>query len=198
MLRVALTGGIATGKSTVARVLRDDGIAVVDADDLARRVVAPGTPGFARVVARFGPAVVSPDGDLDRRALGALVFVDRAARRDLEGLIHPHVQQGIETFFGTVPPGSPGVAEIPLLFETGRQEAFDVVVATLCRPETQRARLAARSQLAPEAVDERLAAQWPAEDKARLADVVVWTDGALADTARQVHALAAWLRGRAR
>lgn len=192
--RVALTGGIATGKSFVAGALAAHGFAVVDADALARQAVAAGSPGLAAVVARFGRSVLDASGALDRAALGRLVFADAAARRDLEQIVHPVVQHGIEAFFAGLPPGAAGVAEIPLLFETGRQRAFDVTVVTACRPATQVARLIARDGLSAAAAAARLAAQWPIEDKARLADVVILTEGSKPATERQVERFVTWLR----
>lgn len=196
MRRIALTGGIATGKSVVARALRDAGLATVDADQLARDVVRPGTRGLAAVVARFGDGVLGPDGALDRPALARVVFADAAARRDLEQLLHPLVREGIARFFAALGPGDTGIAEIPLLYETGWVTTFDVVVVTACRPETQRARLMARDGMSEAAAAQRLAAQWPIGDKARLADAVVMTEGSMAGTRAQAARLAAWLTGR--
>lgn len=196
MVRIALTGGIATGKSVVAGELRAAGVATVDADVLARDAVAPGSAGLAAVVARFGAGVLTAEGALDRPALGRLVFADAAARRDLERLLHPLVRQGIEAFFAALPPALPGVAEVPLLYETGWVRTFDVAVVTACRAATQRARLMARDGLTAAAADQRLAAQWPIADKARLADAVVMTDGPLADTRTQARRLAGWIRDR--
>ena len=197
-MRIALTGGIATGKSVVARELHAEGIATIDADRLAHEVVRPGSAGLAAVVTRFGPGVVAPDGSLDRSALARVVFADAAARRELEGLVHPLVRQGIEAFYGALPRGVPGVAEVPLLYETGWVRTFDVAVVTACRATTQRARLMARDGLSAAAADQRLAAQWPIDDKARLADAVVMTEGSLSETRAQARRLAAWLRGRSR
>lgn len=197
-MRVALTGGIATGKSVVARALREAGLATVDADVLARDAVAPGSTGLAAVVTRFGSGIMRADGGLDRAALGALVFADAAARRDLEQIVHPRVRRGIDAFFTTLPPGAPGLAEIPLAYETGWASTFDLVVVVACRPETQRARLMARDGFAAADADRRLAAQWPIGDKVRLADAVVVTDGDMASTLTQAGRLAAWLRGRCR
>lgn len=197
-MRIALTGGIATGKSVVRRALREHGIATVDADRLARDAVAPGSAGLRAVAARFGPGVLQPDGTLNRAALGALVFADAAARSDLEQLVHPTVRLGIDRFFRGLPPGSAGVAEIPLAYETGWAWTFETVVVVACRPETQRARLALRDGLTAEQVGRRLAAQWPIEDKARVADAVVLTDGELPSTLAQAARLAAWIRGRCR
>lgn len=196
MTRIALTGGIATGKSVVARALRDAGVRTVDADQLARALVEPGTPGLAAVVDRFGPGVIAADGRLDRQAVARVVFADTAARRDLEQLLHPGVRQGIAAFFSALAPGEVGVAEVPLLYETGWVTAFDVAVVAACRRGTQRARLMARDQMTQAAAEQRLAAQWPIEDKARLADAVVVTEGPLAQTLTQAARLAGWLRGR--
>ena len=197
-MRVALTGGIATGKSAVARALREAGVATVDADVLAREAVAPGSPGLAAVVARFGTGIVRSDGTLDRAALAGVVFSDAAARRDLEHIIHPRVRQRVEAFFAALAPGTPGVAEIPLAYETGWASTFDLVVVVACRPETQRARLMARDGSPAADADRRMAAQWPIADKARLADAVVVTDGDMAGTLAQAARLADWLRGRCR
>lgn len=197
-MRVALTGGIATGKSVVAGLLRDRGFPVIDADRAARDVVAPGTPGLEEVVARFGRGVLGPDGGLDRQALGRLVFADGEARRALEALLHPRVRAVIDGFFAHLPDGAPGVAEIPLAYETGWGARFDCVVVVACRPETQRARLMARDGLTTGEAEQRLAAQWPIADKVRLADAVVLTDGDLPSTVVQTDRLARWLRGRSR
>ena len=196
MLRVALTGGIATGKSVVARVLRGAGVQTIDADQVARDVVRPGTAGLAAVADRFGAGVLTPAGELDRPALARLVFGNSEARRDLERLLHPRVREGINAFFAGLPAGAVGVAEVPLLYETGWVSAFDLAVVTACSRATQRVRLMARDQLPEAAIEQRLAAQWPIEDKARLADAVVVTEGAMAGTLAQAERLARWLRGR--
>lgn len=190
MRRLALTGGIGTGKSRVAARLRQHGVPVVDADVLAREAVAPGTPGLRAVVDRFGPGVLREDGTLDRAALAALVFPDPVARHELESLIHPIVRRLIETFFDTVPAGTPyAIAEIPLLFETGRERDFDAVIVVACAPETQLVRVMARDGLSEDAASQRIAAQWPMARKRALADYVVETDGTLAETDAQVDRL---------
>jgi dephospho-CoA kinase len=186
-VRVALTGGIATGKSVVARLLGGHGFPVIDTDQVARDVVAPGTDGLAAVAARFGTGVLRADGALDRPALGRIVFADTAARRDLEALLHPRIRRGVEAFFAALEPEAVGVAEIPLAYEAGWGATFERVVVVACHPDTQRTRLVAR---------DRLAAQWPIADKVRLADAVVMTDGDMASTVAQTERLAAWLRGR--
>jgi dephospho-CoA kinase len=194
MVRVALTGGIATGKSTVLRRLTAAGIPVIDADLLARQVVARGTPGFDAVVARFGPGVVAAAGDLDRRALGARVFADPAARAALEAIVHPAVYVAIAAWFAGLPAATRvAVADIPLLFETGRAGDFDRVVVVACSRDEQRRRLRTRDGLTDAEVDARLAAQWPIEHKANRADRVIWTNGSLADTEREADRLASEL-----
>jgi dephospho-CoA kinase len=197
-MRVALTGGIATGKSVVGRCLRDGGLPVIDADQVAREVVAPGTPGVAAVVARFGAGIVTAAGALDRAALGRLVFADAGARRDLEALLHPRIRAAIDAFYAGLPARTPGVAEIPLAYETGWGARFDCVVVVACHPDVQRARLRARDGLTDAEARQRLAAQWPIEDKARIGDAVVVTAGDMASTEIQAARLAAWLRDRSR
>ena len=193
MRKVALTGGIATGKSWVRRRFAHHGIPTVDADALAHAALAPGTPGATRILERFGAAVQSPDGGIDRKALGALVFRDEAARRELEAIVHPAVYDAIAAWYATLPPVAFAVADIPLLYETGRESAFDVVVVTACEPEEQVRRLRARDGLSLEEARQRIAAQLPVAEKARRADHVVRTDGTHADTDAQVDAIVAAL-----
>ncbi len=126
------------------------------------------------------------------------MFADAEARRALERIVHPRVRQGIDAFFTTLPAGAPGLAEIPLAYETGWVSTFDLVVVVACRPDTQRARLMARDGFTAADADRRLAAQWPIADKVRLADAVVVTDGDMASTLTQAGRLAAWLRDRCR
>lgn len=180
----------------MARALRAAGVSTVDADQLAREVVRPGTPGLAAVVGRFGQGVLLPDGQLDRAALGRVVFEDALARQELEAILHPLVRAGIEAFFARLPPSVAGVAEVPLLYETGWVTSFDRAVVTACRASTQRARLVLRDGLTAAAADQRLAAQWPIEDKARIADAVVVTEGSMAATLAQATRLAGWITGR--
>lgn len=192
MTKVALTGGIATGKSYVVRQLREAGVPVVDADILAHQAVAPGTPALAAIVARFGAGILTRDGTLDRAALAARVFADPAARRDLEAIVHPVVRAGIAAFFEALPAATPvAVADIPLLFETGRERDFDVVVVVACAPEEQVRRVMARDGLPREAAAQRIAAQWPIADKVARADAVIRTDGSHEETNAQVRELIA-------
>lgn len=195
MKRVALTGGIATGKSYVRAQFEALGVPTIDADLLARQAVEPGAPAFRAVVDRFGPGVVGPSGALDRRRLGAIVFADPEARRDLERIVHPYVRQAMEAWFARLDPLHPfAVADIPLLYETGREREFDVVVVAACAPETQVARVMARDRLTEAEARQRLAAQLPIEEKVRRADHVIRTDGPFKETRKQVRDLWARLR----
>ena len=163
---------------------------LVDADVVARQVVAPGTPGHAAIVARFGDGILLADGSLDRPRLGAIVFSDAAARRDLEAIVHPAVRAHIDQFFATLPPDTLfGVADVPLLFETGRDRAFAKVIVAACAPETQIARVRSRDQLSREDAERRLAAQLPIDEKVRRADYVIHTDGSYEDTNAAVDRL---------
>jgi len=184
MLRVALTGGIGTGKSAVLVALAELGAPVLDADPLAHSVMAAGTPGAVAVRCRFGDCVMLPDGNVDRRKLGQIVFRDELARRDLEAIIHPEVYRTIfEWMKSQADRGSPvAVAEIQLLFETGKSSDFDRTVVVACAVETQVRRVIRRSGLAETDVRERIAAQMPIDEKIRRAAYVIWTDGTMADT----------------
>jgi dephospho-CoA kinase len=195
MLRVGLTGGIGTGKSYVLRRLRAAGVPAVDADILAREAVAPGSAGLAAVVERFGADVLTADGTLDRARLGALVFRDDAARRDLEQIVHPIVRRGIAAFFESLAKDTAlAVADIPLLYETHRERQFDKVVVVACAPATQVSRVMARDGLSQEEAERRVAAQLPIGEKARRADYVIRTDGTHAETDAQIARLLDSLR----
>ena len=189
MRKVALTGGIATGKSSVRRRFAHHGVPTIDADALAHAALAPGTPGAVRAVERFGGAIRLPDGGIDRKVLGALVFGDEAARRDLEAIVHPAVYDAIEAWFATLPAMACAVADIPLLYETGREGDFDAVVVTACAPDEQLRRLMARDGLSSEAARQRIQAQLPLTEKVRRADHVIRTDGSHAETDKAVDAL---------
>jgi dephospho-CoA kinase len=190
MFRVALTGGIATGKSFCLARLAALGAAVVDADILAREAVAPGSAGLAEIGRRFGPGVLQPDGSLDRGALGRLVFANRGARAELEAIVHPHVYRRINEWFADLPAGTRiAVADIPLLFETGHQHDFERVIVCACEPAEQIRRLLARDRLTPAEARARLDAQWPIQEKVKRADYVIRTDGTFADTEAQVRAV---------
>lgn len=189
--RIGLTGGIACGKSTVAAMLAARGARVIDADRIARDVVEPGKPAFRRVVERFGQAVVGPDGALDRKALGRIVFADAEKRKELEAIVHPFILQEMECqarIAQSETSGMPVVLDVPLLFELGMKDWFEEVVLVYAPEHLQLERLMQRDGLDAEEARRRLAAQWPIERKRRLADVVIDNSGSLADTERQVDA----------
>lgn len=188
MLKTALTGGIATGKSYVRTRFEQLGAACLDADDIAHGVMVAGTEATQAIAARFGPAVLSPDGSVNRPALGPIVFADPAARRDLEAIVHPAVYRAMQVAIRALQTAEHPdviVVEIPLVFETGRAGEFDRVVATVCSPAIQVQRLVSRG-LNEAAARQRLAAQMPAEEKATRADYVIETSGTFAETDRQV------------
>ena len=189
--RIALTGGIATGKSYVRARLDHVGVPTVDADTLARDVVDPGTPGLAAVVERFGPAVVEPDGSLNRRALGMIVFADPEARRELERIVHPAVRVAMDQWFASLDPvrHPVAVADIPLLFETARHTEFDGVILTVCSPATQLQRLLERNGMTETEARQRIAAQLPTEAKVPGATYVINTDGTFAETDAQIESM---------
>jgi dephospho-CoA kinase len=196
IVRVALTGGIATGKSHVRARFESLGIPTVDADMLARDAVAPGTVGLDAFVRRFGADVCEADGSLNRRKVGAIVFHDPQARRDLEQIVHPYVREMTEQWFVSLDPDRVpfAVADIPLLFEARREGDFDAVIVTACDPQTQLSRLMARDGLGEVEARQRIAAQWPLESKIANADYVIRTDGTFDETNRQVDAVASQLR----
>jgi dephospho-CoA kinase len=188
--RIALTGGIATGKSYVATRIREAGVPIVDADVLSREVVSPGTPGLAAVRKRFGPDSVRRDGTMDRVRIAQIVFKDKRARLDLEAIIHPAVQKAIDEFFATLPKRTPfAVADIPLLFETGRENQFNAVVVVACPRQMQLQRLMERNKLSKDDAERRLNAQLPIEKKVEKATHVIRTDGTFEETDRQVAEL---------
>lgn len=188
MLRVALTGGIATGKSYCLARFASLGVPVIDADQLARDAVAPGSRALEEVATRFGGSILRPDGSLDRAALGRIVFSDRAARADLEAIVHPEVYRRISEWLAGLPPGTRvAMADIPLLFETGHTHDFDRVVVVACNPREQLRRLIARDGLSERDARSRLDSQWPIEEKEARADYVIKTDGTVADTDSQVR-----------
>ena len=185
--RIALTGGIATGKSYVAAKIKEAGVPIVDADVLSREVVAPGTAGLAAVRKRFGPDAVRRDGTMDRVRIAQIVFKDKRARLDLEAIIHPAVQRAIDDFFAQLPKRTPfAVADIPLLFETKREGQFQSVVVVACPRELQLTRLMERSKLSKEDAERRLGAQLPIDQKVKKATHVIRTDGTFEETDAQV------------
>jgi dephospho-CoA kinase len=188
MVRVGLTGGIASGKSMVAAELAARGAIVIDADVLAREVVEPGTPGIAAIINRFGEQVVS-DGRLDRARLAQIVFADPLARRDLERIVHPAVRARAAELEQAAATNAIVVHVIPLLVETGQQQDFDLVVTVDVDHETQIQRLMARNGFTRAEAESRIAAQASREDRKIAADVVVDNTGSLAQLRAQIDAL---------
>ena len=188
MLQVALTGGIATGKSYCLGRFAALGIPIIDADRLAREAVAPGSPGLAAVAERFGAHLVREDGTLDRAALARIVFSDRTARADLEAIVHPDVYRRIREWFAQLPHGTPvAMADIPLLFETGHEHDFDAVVVAACTPDEQLRRLVARDGLSETDARARLEAQSPIDEKVRRAHYVIRTDTGFPQTDDEIE-----------
>jgi dephospho-CoA kinase len=199
MLRVALTGGIATGKSHVLDQFRKRGVPCLDADLLTHGVESAGTEATQAIAARFGD-VLAADGAVDRQKLALLVFADPGARRDLEAIVHPAVYRaiaaGLRAFelLGGYPLA---VVDVPLLYETGHAQDFDRVIVMACPPEVQIARLIERGMSDAEA-RQRIAAQWPTEEKTARADFVIRTDGSVEKTDEQVDTILTSLDGQRR
>ena len=178
---VGLTGGIGAGKSAVASLLASHGAVIVDADTVAREVVAPGTEGLAAVVAEFGDAVLRPDGSLDRPALGRVVFGDEAARRRLEGITHPLIRVRTAELIMAAPAGSVVVNDVPLLVEGGLAAMFELVIIVFAPLEVRIGRLAETRGMSREEAEPRIAAQATDEQRRAVADVAVENDGTLDD-----------------
>jgi dephospho-CoA kinase len=188
MVRVGLTGGIASGKSLVAADLAARGAIVIDADVLARQVVEPGTPALAAIVERFGRQVLT-DGQLDRSRLSEIVFADPLARRDLERIVHPAVRARAVELERAAEAAAVVVHVIPLLVETGQQQNFDFVVTVDVDQEAQIQRLRARNGFSRAEAEARIAAQATREDRRAAADVVLDNTGTLARLSDQIAAL---------
>lgn len=186
---VGLTGGIASGKSTVARRFGLHGIPIVDADEIARDVVRPGMPGLSAIVDTFGDRVLAADGTLDRPALGRRVFEDADARRALEAILHPRIAAESAARFESLSSSSDApylLYEAALLVETGRHGDFDALVVVAASVATQLARLLARDGSDEEAARARIASQMPLAEKIAVADYVIWNDGPRGETERRV------------
>jgi dephospho-CoA kinase len=186
---VGLTGGIASGKSTVAELLAAHGAVIIDSDRLAREVVEPGTAGLVAVVDRFGAGVLAADGSLDRAALGRIVFADPSARADLEAIVHPLVRARAAGLAASAPAGAVVVQMIPLLVETGQAGNFDQVVVVDVEPAVQLARLQQRDGFSAEEAAARVVAQAPRELRLRAADVVIDNSGSPEQLADAVERL---------
>lgn len=188
-MRIGLTGGIASGKSTVARKLEQLGAFTIDADVLARDVVALGTEGLKAVVARFGNSVLAADGSLDRSALARVIFADPQARANLNAIIHPLVRERAAELEAAAPVGAVVVHVIPLLVETGQQDRFDAVVVVDTTVEEQLRRLTRRDGLTQTEAEQRVAAQASREERLGAATHVIDSSGPVRETMRQVDEL---------
>jgi dephospho-CoA kinase len=189
MSRIAVTGGVGSGKSEVARMLAARGATVVDADAIAREVVAPGTPGLRAVLEEFGPDVAAQDGSLDRARLAALVFSDDAARRRLEAIVHPLVAARAQELLDAVPVDEVAVYDVPLLVERGLAHGFDTVVVVDVPVETQIERLVRCRGMTEADARARLAAQASRAERLALADIVLDNSGTRADLVVRVDEL---------
>ncbi|MGY1679535.1 dephospho-CoA kinase [Geodermatophilus sp. SYSU D01176] len=185
MLRIGLTGGIGSGKSTVAGLLAARGARIVDADRIAREVVEPGSPGLEAVVAAFGSGVLGPGGALDRPALAAIVFADPDARRRLDGIVHPLVRARATQLVAAAPPDSVVVQDVPLLVETGQAGAYDLVLVVEADLDTRVRRLVERG-LCEDDARARIAAQATDEQRRAVADVVLDNSGTVEELEAQV------------
>jgi dephospho-CoA kinase len=185
-MRVGLTGGVASGKSTVAAMLVELGAVLIDGDALAREVVARGTPGLDQVVAEFGPEILTPEGDLDRPALGRIVFADEAARRRLEAITHPLIFERYAALEAAAPEGALVVHDIPLLAESGRADTFDEVLVVDAPVELQVERMVRDRGWTREEAEARIAAQATREQRLAIATYVIDNTGTIEDLRHRV------------
>jgi dephospho-CoA kinase len=193
---VGLTGGVASGKSTVAAILVELGAMLIDADLLAREVVAPGSEGLRRVTEEFGPEVLAPDGSLDRAVMGTMVFGDQEARRRLEAIVHPLVRARAAELEAAAPPGSVVVHDIPLLAETGQADAFDAVLVVDVPTGTQVERMVGHRGMSGQDAESRVAAQATREQRLRVATHVIDNTGSREELRARVTEVYRELAGR--
>lgn len=189
-MNIGLTGGIACGKSTVAAMLVRRGAVLIDADQIAREVVEPGSPVLERVAARFGQAVLLPDGGLHRKKLGEIIFNDASARDDLQNLLHPPIRTIMKERMQRYESERPDrlvVVDVPLLFESKLEWMFTEVMLVYIPRELQLQRLMQRDGITLEQAESRLRAQMPIDDKKALAQIIIDNSGELAETERQLE-----------
>lgn len=196
MLWIGLTGGMACGKSLVTQLLKRSGISVIDADEIAKAVVAPGTPGLELVTQAFGLDMIDAQGALDRQRLGKTVFADAAALRLLESLLHPLIRQRVQDERRVLETQNTRLAvyDVPLLFETDSVPDFDKVVVVTCTQDQQRERLVKKYGWNDEEINRRLAAQWPLNLKEQRADFLVYNTGDLLHLDKEFQGLLVWLK----
>lgn len=183
---VGLTGGIGSGKSAVAQRLAELGAIIIDSDRLAREVVEPGTPGLSEVVDAFGPSVLAPDGSLDRAALGRRVFGDDAARKRLEGIVHPLVRQRAVELAAAAPPDAVVVNDVPLLVEAGLADQYELVIVVFASASHRTERLVRDRGMSPDDAAARMAAQATDDERHAVADIEIHNDGTLEELRSQV------------
>jgi dephospho-CoA kinase len=189
-----LTGGVGMGKSTAAEFLRTRGVQMVDTDELARQLVQPGQAALAEIQTEFGKNIVTSDGRLRRDELAEIIFANAAARKKLETILHPRIRERwlAQVEIWRKENRALAIVVIPLLFETRAESHFDKIICVVCSAPAQRQRLLSRGWT-PNQIQQRLAAQWPVEQKISRADFVVWTDGALDAHAQQLERIFATL-----
>lgn len=188
-MNIGLTGGIATGKSTIAHMLADRGAIIIDLDKIAREVVEPGQPALMEIAAHFGQAILNEDGSLHRKALGAIIFADAQHRKALEAIIHPAIRAVMKARMDQAAAETPDklvVVDVPLLYESTLTHYFDQVMVVYVPREMQLQRLMARDGLSEEEAEKRLSAQMPIEQKKALADIVIDNSGTIAMAEDQV------------
>jgi dephospho-CoA kinase len=185
VLSVALTGGIGSGKSTVAEIFEELGALVIDSDQLSREVIERGTPGFDQVIARFGDAILK-EGEIDRGALGGIVFADEEARKELEAIIHPLVRERAEKIASRAGENRIVINQIPLLFETHGASRFSLVITVAASEELRRERLRERGMKDYE-ISKRIAAQATDEERASISHLVIKNNGTLDELRRTVE-----------
>jgi dephospho-CoA kinase len=192
MLRVGLTGGIASGKTTVGRMFVELGCHLLDADSIVRDLFRPGDPVHSAIVDAFGHPVIASDGSIDRTVLAEIVFHDAAAREQLNSLVHPAVIQRQKEWLDALEardPNAVGIVEAALMIEVGTYKNYDKVIVVVCSPEEQRSRLRERSGLSEQQIDARIASQMPMEKKATFADYLIDNSGTLDETRKGVESV---------
>lgn len=201
LLRVGLTGGIASGKSALAKLLSERGIPVIDSDTIARDLVAPGSEALSEIARALGSEVVAPDGGLDRKRVGQIVFADDAKRKTLENILHPRIMAEQDRWLDRIEEAgeSPvAVVEAALMIESGGSKRFDLVVVVNCGEAQQIERFMERAGMDEAAARARIEAQMPLSEKVKLADRVVENRGSLPDLAAEAESLVRWLKERAK
>ena len=197
MLRVGLTGGIASGKSTVGRMFGELGCKVIDSDRITRELFEPGNPVNAKVTETFGPRVLASDGSINRAVLAELVFQNPDQRQKLNSIVHPAIKQRQNEFLSQAAANDGraiGIVEAALIVEVGTYRDYDKLIVVTCSPNVQRERLRERSGLTPEQIESRIASQMPMEEKVKVADFVIDNSGDIGNTRQQVEEVYRQLR----